>query len=72
MPILLQDVIVTLVALGAVGVLIRRLVDVARPKPSAPACGSCATSKTCAPAAASAAAAPEPAAKPLVFVRHKS
>lgn len=41
MPMVLQDVIVTAMALGAVGLVVRRVVGVFNPPPSAPACTSC-------------------------------
>lgn len=43
MPLVIQDVIVTAMALGAVGLVVRRVVGVFRPEPSAPACTSCAS-----------------------------
>jgi len=38
---LLQDVIVTAMALGAVGLVVRRVLGVFSPPPSAPACNAC-------------------------------
>ena len=43
MPLLLQDAIVTAMALGAVGLVFRRVFGVFRPAPAAPACTSCAS-----------------------------
>jgi hypothetical protein len=40
-PMVLQDVIVTFMALGAVGLVVRRVVGVFNPSPAAPACTSC-------------------------------
>ena len=41
MPMVLQDVIVTAMALGAIGLVVRRVVGVFNPPPTAPACTSC-------------------------------
>lgn len=41
MNLILQDVIVTAMALGAVGLVVRRVVGVFSPPPSAPACHAC-------------------------------
>jgi hypothetical protein len=41
MTLLIQDAIVTAVALGAVGLVVRRVVGVVRPPAENPACGSC-------------------------------
>jgi hypothetical protein len=40
-PLVIQDVIVTALALGAVGLVVRRVVGVFNPPPAAPACTSC-------------------------------
>lgn len=68
---LAQDLIVTLVAAGALALVARRLLGFARAKGSAPKCAGC-ESSTCAPAPASTASdAGRPATHPLVFVRAK-
>ena len=41
MPLLLQDVMVTALALGAIGLVVRRVFGVFKPTPAAPACNSC-------------------------------
>lgn len=41
MPLLVQDVIVTALAFGAVGLVVRRVFGVFKPEPAAPACTSC-------------------------------
>ena len=69
---LLEDIVVTLVALAAIAILFRRLVGFARPAPdgAAPACANC-------PSAAGAChvATPEPLAAHaehrLVFIRQE-
>ena len=74
---LLQDVVVTLVALTAVGILFRRLVGFARPAAAgaAPACANCpsAAGACHTPAAALVSTStPVPSSgveRPLVFVR---
>jgi hypothetical protein len=43
MSLFIQDAIVTAMALGAVGLVFRRVVGVFRPAPAAPACTSCAS-----------------------------
>ena len=43
MPLLIQDAIVTALALGAVGLVFRRIFGVFSPPPAAPACNSCAS-----------------------------
>ena len=43
MPLLLQDLIVTAMALGAVGLVVRRVVGVFSPPPAAPPCTACAS-----------------------------
>lgn len=40
---LIQDAIVTVMAFGAVGLVVRRVVGVFNPPPAAPACTSCAS-----------------------------
>ena len=66
---LVQDGLVTLVALGAGGLVFRRLLRFARPaKGGAPACANYPSGRGhCQPASAAAPAAP--AERPLVFVR---
>jgi hypothetical protein len=72
---LLQDIVVTLVALTAVGILFRRLVGFARPAAdgAAPACANCpsaaATCHTPAPSSASTREPSQGVDRPLVFVR---
>ena len=74
---LLQDVVVTVVALAAVGILCRRLFGFARPAAdgAAPACANCpSTAGACHTPAVSplSASTPEPSQgveHPLVFVR---
>jgi len=72
---LLQDVVVTLVALAAMGILFRRLIGFARPAAdgAAPACGNCpsaaGTCHTPAPLSASTPEASPGGERPLVFVR---
>ena len=70
---LLQDAMVTLVALGAMGLLFRRVLGFARPAPgAAPGCANCPSAATsCHPATAPAPidGRPEPSEHPLVFVR---
>jgi len=41
MTLLIQDAIVTAMALGAVGLVVRKVVGVFNPPPAAPACTSC-------------------------------
>ena len=43
MSLIIQDAIVTALALGALGLVFRRVVGVFSPPPSAPACTSCAS-----------------------------
>jgi hypothetical protein len=63
---LLQDVVVTAIALTCVVVIVRRVLGVVRPV-KAPGCAHCASSTSaCAPAPAGDAAA---AVRPLVVVR---
>jgi len=72
---LLQDIVVTLVALAAAGILFRRLVGFARPAAdgAAPACGNCPSAAgachTPEPSSASTLEASQGAERPLVFVR---
>ena len=74
---LLQDVVVTLVALAAVGILFRRLIGFARPGPdgAAPACANCPSAAGACHSPASApmsTSTPVPSSgveRPLVFVR---
>ena len=72
---LLQDVVVTLVALAAVGILFRRLIGFARPGAdgAAPACANCPSAAgACHAPAPSSASTPGPSPgveRPLVFVR---
>lgn len=74
---LLQDIVVTLVALAAMAIVFRRLIGFGRPAPdgSAPACANCpsAAGACHAPAASPrSASTPEPSQgveRPLVFVR---
>ena len=72
---LLQDVVVTLVALTAVGILFRRLIGFARPATdgAVPACGNCpSAAKACHTPALSATSTLGPSPdveRPLVFVR---
>lgn len=67
-----QDVVVTLVAAGALGIVARRVLGFARTSAgAAPKCAGC-ESSACAPAPASTASdAGRPATHPLVFVRAK-
>jgi hypothetical protein len=72
MPLVIQDIIVTIVALLAGGVLLQRVVAVARPGVKPTACHGCATGKApCAAAPAAASTHPE-SVSPLTFVRSKS
>lgn len=41
MPLLVQDAIVTALALGAVGLVVRRVFGVFNPPPAKPACTAC-------------------------------
>ena len=74
---LLQDVVVTLVALAAVGILFRRLIGFARPASdgAAPACANCpSAARAChtpasAPLSPATPAPPSGVERPLVFVR---
>lgn len=74
---LLQDIVVTLVALAAMAILFRRLIGFGRPAPdgSAPACANCpSAAAACHTPAASprSASTPDPSPgveRPLVFVR---
>ena len=72
---LLQDVVVTLVALAAVGILFRRLIGFARPGAdgAAPACANCPSAAgACHAPAITSASTPGPSPgieRPLVFVR---
>ncbi len=66
---LVQHALVTLVAMAAVAIVLRRLVGVARPAPgAAPACANCPSNATARPRT-SATATPQAREHPLVFVR---
>ena len=67
---LLQDAVVTLFALGAVVMLVRRFVSFAKPGGAETVCASCPSSaiKPRKPSPAGA-AAPEPRTHPVTFVR---
>lgn len=43
MPLFIQDAIVTALALGAVGLVARRVLGVFNPRPATPVCTSCST-----------------------------
>ena len=63
----MQDLIVTVMALAAAAIILRRMVGAFRPGKTNPACDSCASG-----AAACAKAAPEqPADKPIPLVLHR-
>ena len=74
---LLQDIVVTLVALAAGGILFRRLIGFARPAPdgSAPACANCPSAAgachtpAAAPPSASTPVPSQGVERPVVFVR---
>ncbi len=68
---LVQHVIVTLVAMAAAGLVVRRLVGVARPAPgAAPACANCPSNAgSCHVAPPLDAATAAPTTHPLVLVR---
>jgi hypothetical protein len=68
---LLQDAVVTLFALGAVVMLVRRFASFAKPGGGESACASCPSSslKLRKPLPASPAAAAEPKTHPVTFVR---
>lgn len=67
----MQHVIVALAALAAAGILLRRLVGVARPAPgAAPGCANCpSNAPACHAAAPAAAPTADRTEHPLVFVR---
>jgi hypothetical protein len=63
-----QQIIVALVALGAAGFVVRRVVTAVRPPAGQSACPSCASGSTaCADKAAAASQSLPPDVKPLVF-----
>jgi hypothetical protein len=67
MSVLLQDVIVTIAALGAAGVVVRRLFEFVQPAAkSAPGCPNCASSPSCGHTVSR---QPAVEAKPLKLVR---
>jgi len=74
---LLQDIVVTLVALAAMAILFRRLIGFARPAPdgAAPACANCPSAAgachtpAAAPLSASTPGPSQGVERPLVFVR---
>jgi hypothetical protein len=72
MPLVIQDIMVTIVALLAGGVLLRRVVAVARPGVKPSACNSCATGKPPCAVAPAATSAHRETVSPLTFVRPKS
>ena len=59
MSMLMQDVIVGVVVLGAVAVLVRRVLAFALPK-SGTGCASCASNRPCAPASSPVSSPPAP------------
>lgn len=63
----MQDLIVTVMALGAAAIILRRMVGAFRPGKTNPACGGCASG-----AAACAKGAPaHPGDKPIPLVLHR-
>jgi hypothetical protein len=46
---LLQDGLVTIIALGALSLIVRRIVALGRPTPTRNGCGSCGSTRQCAP-----------------------
>lgn len=67
MSALLQDAVVTAVALGAASIILRRLVSFARPKAGESPCGSCGSGRSgCATATRPAS---DPQVRPLVLHR---
>ncbi len=68
MSTLFQDALVTVMALAAVALLLRRLVGTVRPRSGAPACAGCASgTAACTPRAK--AAVPVPPPQPAVFLK---
>lgn len=67
---LLQDGLVTAIALGAMAILFRRVVGFARPPAGAsPACANCPSAARACNTDTSPSAVPQAAEHPLVFVR---
>jgi len=67
MSVALQNVVVTIVALAAIAILVRRLIGSRRA--TDPACSNCASGEPCAPKPASKPVEPE--VRPLVLVKNK-
>ena len=73
MSLLLQDVIVTVLALGAALLIVSRVFGALRPTTSSPACGNCASgAAACAKPAAEPAAPVADEAIPMVLHRRRS
>ncbi|MCC6992488.1 MAG: hypothetical protein IT181_26020 [Acidobacteria bacterium] len=67
---LVQHAVVTVVAMAAVAIVLRRLVGVARPAPGAPpACANCPSNASARPRATSTSTPQARTEHPLVFVR---
>jgi hypothetical protein len=66
MPLIIQDVVVSIVALGALAVIVWRVVDVGRPGKKTPACNGCSTGKA---ACSTVPPASGPDVRPVSFIR---
>ena len=63
---LMQDGVVTLIAGGALALIVRRVAGFVRPSKAQPTCAACASGNACAPAPG---ASPTPTQHPVVLYR---